>query len=103
MKYWQFGLAMLLLLGACTSATVAPPDPVVIIEPPAIEDQEPTPTTATLEPAPPASATTTKPAPAVASLNLPVATVVSVGDGDTLRMNDQGETITVRFACMDAV
>lgn len=98
MKYWQFGLAMLLLLGACTSATVAPPDPVVIIEPPAIEDQETTP-----EPTTAAPATTTEPAPAVASLNLPSATVISVGDGDTLRINDQGETITVRFACMDAV
>ncbi len=44
----------------------------------------------------------TDPAPAVASLNLPVAAVVSVGDGDTLRMEYQGESITVRFACIDA-
>ena len=38
----------------------------------------------------------------VASVNFPSATVVSVGDGDTLRMNYQGESITVRFACIDA-
>ena len=44
----------------------------------------------------------TEPAPTVASLNLPSATVVSVGDGDTLRMAYQGQNITVRFACIDA-
>ncbi len=31
------------------------------------------------------------------------ATVVSTGDGDTLRVNDQGQTITVRLGCLDAV
>lgn len=71
---------------------------VVIIElPSSTEDQEPTP-----EPVPPASAATTDPASAVASLNLPSATVISVGDGDTLRMDYQGQTVTVRFACIDA-
>ena len=30
------------------------------------------------------------------------ATVVSVGDGDTLRVQSQGKTITVRLACVDA-
>lgn len=44
----------------------------------------------------------TEPAPAVASNNLPSATVVSVGDGDTLRMDYQGQNVTVRFACIDA-
>ncbi len=29
-------------------------------------------------------------------------TVVSVGDGDTLRVRKGGKTITVRFACVDA-
>ncbi|MBD2110020.1 thermonuclease family protein [Nodosilinea sp. FACHB-13] len=38
----------------------------------------------------------------MASQNLPTATVVSVGDGDTLRMNYQGQNVTVRFACIDA-
>lgn len=44
----------------------------------------------------------TDPAPAIASLNLPSATVVYVGDGDTLRMDYQGQNVTVRFACIDA-
>ena len=39
---------------------------------------------------------------AVASVNYPAATVVSVGDGDTMRINYQGQTITVRLACIDA-
>lgn len=30
-----------------------------------------------------------------ANLNLPTTTVVSVGDGDTLRMDYQGENVTV--------
>ncbi|WP_199324760.1 thermonuclease family protein [Phormidium sp. FACHB-1136] len=76
---------------------LTPQDQVVIVPPQVAEDPEPTP-----EPAPPASVTTTDPAPALASLNLPVATVVSVGDGDTLRMDYQGQTVTVRFACIDA-
>lgn len=38
----------------------------------------------------------------VASVNFPSATVVSVGDGDTMRINYQGQTITVRLACIDA-
>jgi micrococcal nuclease len=39
---------------------------------------------------------------AVASVNFPAATVVSVGDGDTMRINYQGQIITVRMACIDA-
>lgn len=42
-----------------------------------------------------------EPDPAIAHLNLPEATVVSVGDGDTLRMEYQGQTIIVRLACID--
>ena len=38
----------------------------------------------------------------VASVSFPSATVVSVGDGDTMRINYQGETVTVRLACIDA-
>ena len=30
------------------------------------------------------------------------ATVLSIGDGDTLRVQDRGRTITVRLACIDA-
>lgn len=30
------------------------------------------------------------------------ATVVSTGDGDTLRVNDRGKTVTVRLGCVDA-
>ncbi|MEH2465385.1 thermonuclease family protein [Nostoc sp.] len=31
------------------------------------------------------------------------ATVVSVGDGDTIRVNTNNKTITVRLACIDAL
>ena len=51
--------------------------------------------------APPDQAQVTAPAPTVASLNLPSATVVSVGDGDTLRMDYQDQNVTVRLACID--
>ena len=30
------------------------------------------------------------------------ATVVSIGDGDTLRVNDNGQRLTIRLACIDA-
>lgn len=30
------------------------------------------------------------------------ATVISVGDGDTIRVNDGGKTVTVRLGCIDA-
>ena len=30
------------------------------------------------------------------------ATVVSVGDGDTLRVRDGGQQLTIRLACIDA-
>ncbi|BCL39717.1 thermonuclease family protein [Nostoc sp. MS1] len=41
--------------------------------------------------------------PTVAQTNLPSMTVVSVGDGDTLRVrNQQGQTITIRLGCVDA-
>lgn len=78
MKRWQrVFLAVLLAaaLSSCSGATVA---------------------------ASPSPETVTNPATAVASLNLPMATVVSVGDGDTIRMDYQGENITVRLACIDA-
>ncbi|MGG6242843.1 hypothetical protein ACQ4N7_29965 [Nodosilinea sp. AN01ver1] len=45
----------------------------------------------------------TDPAPTVANSTLPTATIISVGDGDMLRMDYQGENVTVRFACIDAV
>lgn len=42
-------------------------------------------------------------APAVAqTTNRTAATVVSTGDGDTLRVSQQGQTITVRLVCIDA-
>ncbi|MBD2359239.1 thermonuclease family protein [Tolypothrix sp. FACHB-123] len=41
--------------------------------------------------------------PSVAQTNLPAMTVVSVGDGDTLRaQNQQGQAVTIRLACIDA-
>jgi micrococcal nuclease len=40
--------------------------------------------------------------PAVASVSFPSATVISVGDGDTMRINYQGQAVTVRLACIDA-
>ena len=41
--------------------------------------------------------------PTVAQTSLPKMTVVSVGDGDTLRVrNQQGQSITVRLGCVDA-
>jgi hypothetical protein len=66
-----FLFLLVLLLGASSSATVVPPDPVVIIQSPVIEKPQTTED----------QALTPEPAPAVASLNLPVATVISVGDG----------------------
>ncbi len=36
------------------------------------------------------------------SKTLPTATVVSVGDGDTLRIQSQGGPLTIRIACIDA-
>ncbi|BBD63019.1 SNase-like nuclease (plasmid) [Nostoc sp. HK-01] len=41
--------------------------------------------------------------PTVAQTSLPKMTVVSVGDGDTLRVhNQQGQPVTIRLACVDA-
>ena len=40
--------------------------------------------------------------PVAASKTLPTATVVSVGDGDTLRVQLQGTPVTIRVACIDA-
>ncbi len=37
-----------------------------------------------------------------AAQSLPTATVISVGDGDTLRVQMQGEPVTIRVACIDA-
>lgn len=39
---------------------------------------------------------------AVASLSASAATVISVGDGDTLRVEEAGRKITIRVACIDA-
>ncbi|MGG6239196.1 thermonuclease family protein [Nodosilinea sp. AN01ver1] len=41
-------------------------------------------------------------APTAAAKTLPTATVVSVGDGDTLRVQGQGGPLTIRLACVDA-
>ncbi|WP_017302486.1 thermonuclease family protein [Nodosilinea nodulosa] len=41
-------------------------------------------------------------ADAAAAKTLPTATVVSVGDGDTLRVQGQGDPVTIRLACVDA-
>jgi micrococcal nuclease len=38
--------------------------------------------------------------PAVAQSTLP--TVISVGDGDSLRVRNQGKIITLRLGCIDA-
>ena len=37
-------------------------------------------------------------------LTLPgqAATVLSIGDGDTLRVDDRGKRLTIRLACIDA-
>jgi endonuclease YncB( thermonuclease family) len=51
-----------------------------------------------------------RPAAFLALLTLPLlsplaaaaATVVSVGDGDTLRVMDGGRNVTIRVACIDA-
>ncbi|MBW4566265.1 MAG: thermonuclease family protein [Mojavia pulchra JT2-VF2] len=41
--------------------------------------------------------------PTVGQTNLPKMTVVSVGDGDTLRFrNQQGQLVTIRLGCVDA-
>jgi len=40
--------------------------------------------------------------PAAAVPQTQPVTVVSIGDGDTLRVQDRGRTITVRLACIDA-
>ena len=44
------------------------------------------------------------PAPAAPAPPLPAfqATVLSIGDGDTLRVNRDGQPITIRLACIDA-
>jgi endonuclease YncB( thermonuclease family) len=39
--------------------------------------------------------------PAVRAIGLP-ATVLSIGDGDTIRMRQAGRAVTVRLACIDA-
>ncbi|TVP68131.1 MAG: thermonuclease family protein [Leptolyngbya sp. LCM1.Bin17] len=77
MKVWQnfgWGIGLVAIASGCSGPVVAFPD----------------------------LGTSTDSAPAVAILNLPSATVVSVGDGDTLRMDYRGENITVRLACIDA-
>lgn len=41
--------------------------------------------------------------PVVAVAQTPTGRVVSVGDGDTLRVATGGKTVTVRLACIDAL
>lgn len=127
MIHWLVSLALLATLTACSTATEVPygvtsgqntkapqtasPNPIPTVSPTNRPTAIPT---AIPEPIPTASQSS-RPAPvaveppstivtnpAVASLNLPVATVISVGDGDTLRMDYQGQNITVRLACLDA-
>ncbi len=38
----------------------------------------------------------------LAALPAEAATVVSIGDGDTLRVDDRGKRLTIRLACIDA-
>lgn len=40
--------------------------------------------------------------PPLTPLAAAAATVLSVGDGDTLRVDDGGEKVTIRVACIDA-
>jgi endonuclease YncB( thermonuclease family) len=40
--------------------------------------------------------------PGALSAHTPPATVLSIGDGDTIRVRQAGETFTVRLACIDA-
>jgi endonuclease YncB( thermonuclease family) len=35
--------------------------------------------------------------------NYPSASVVSIGDGDTLRVDQSGQKLTIRLGCIDAV
>lgn len=44
----------------------------------------------------------TPPPPPLSAPVLPTGAVISVGDGDTLRMAYQGKPVTVRLACIDA-
>ena len=44
----------------------------------------------------------TPPPPPLSAPVLPTGAVISVGDGDTLRMAYQGKPVTVRLACVDA-
>ena len=74
MTRWFIALLALLAVAACSNTAVEVPQ-----------------ATGT------SAATTT-----VANVNFPSATVVSVGDGDTMRINYQGQTVTVRLACIDA-
>lgn len=48
----------------------------------------------------PPEVTESAPSPALAQNNFPV--VVSTGDGDTLRINRSGQTVTIRLACIDS-
>jgi micrococcal nuclease len=49
-----------------------------------------------------ADLSTPAPPPPLAAPVLPTGAVISVGDGDTLRMAYQGKPVTVRLACIDA-
>jgi len=60
--------------------------------------------TAVVTPNPSAPSKTQKPVrPQKAPVAMPgQVTIISTGDGDTLRVNQQGKSITVRVACVDA-
>jgi len=81
-----FSLA-LFALTACTTGSSAPHNEVVAIPSAASEVTDSTTSELTA-------------APAVSSQ--PSSAVVSVGDGDTIRVSQAGETITVRLTCIDA-
>lgn len=76
-------IALLLLVTSCTSQ---PPTPVT---------EQPSPTVS-----PVTETSTTITSPTVALNELPQ--VISVGDGDTLRVRQAGKVVTVRLACIDA-
>lgn len=60
----------------------------------------PSPPTEPVSPSP--SQTSPSPVPTEATVVQPSTTVVSVGDGDTIRVKRNGEGISVRLACTDA-
>lgn len=80
----------LLLLGSCTSP---PTEPAAVVAPPSAPSPAQTKTQ-------PETLAQTEPQVSQGSRELP--TVISVGDGDTLRVNLDDEAVTVRLTCVDA-